>query len=251
MAQRLWLESPEMYERVIVVCRQLEARYHPVFLPKPAQLNAFYRTHYILHTFHLIDSTRPLSREQLTVLIRALPDDETKQIVSDVFQFESGRQVFVESLPNVNLLWKQWQQYSRQTNDLFSLPAKEYYEHKIKLSSRCIRLDSEWKWAEANEFAGQTTDRDLADNLNIEPAYYEVLLYYYPQQQFVREQLLDALNMLILDALDEPSTIHGITEAVIEQILEYQPQANPQELSDTIFSRIRHFLYHGVLEVAL
>lgn len=250
MAQRLWLESPELYERALTINRQLEATHHPISLLGPNHDSAFYRTQYILFTLGITNQPNALTNEQLTQLIASLPNAATQIVVQDVVDFEQNRAEFVALLPSLPKRWEHWWAYSRRINSLLSLPVHEYMNAPILPGQHCVRLSSEWNWAEANEFVGQTADRNLADNLIAEPSYFETLLYYYPHQQLVREQLLDILNILILDALEEPLSMSEVISVISEQILAHQPQTNLQELAETVVGRIRYFLYHGVLDVA-
>ncbi|ADB40420.1 DUF6734 family protein [Spirosoma linguale] len=244
MAQRLWLESPELYERVLTVCRELGATHHPISLPVSPQLTPFYRTGYIL------EQTQPqplpnLSATELATYVNALPVGPTKTVVQDVFQFESRRQAFITSLPDAATLRRHWQQYSRDTNNLLALPAEEYFQKQIRPGVCSSRIEAEWNWAEANEFASQTADRDLAHNLQTESSYYEIVLCVYLHQGLVREQVLDVLAMLILDAVEAPVCLGS----VCDQVLAHQSEVDKGALAETVLSRIRHFLYHGVLEV--
>lgn len=250
MAQRLWLEAPELYERVLTVCRELEATHHSVTqsVVIKQQSSMFYRTGYILGiinpSLHFGQST-----PEWTELINQFSEEQPKNVLADAFQYERYRQKFVESLPDPIVFKQHWEHYSEQANALLSLP-RDVFSHKvIRQSSYCYRIESEWNWAEVNEFAGQTADRDLAGNLQTEPAYYETLLYVYWHTGIIREQLLDALNILILDALEAPTSIASVMDTVGDQVLAYQSQVDRSQLADTILKRIQHFLYHGILEV--
>ncbi|GAB2565845.1 hypothetical protein [Spirosoma areae] len=110
-------------------------------------------------------------------------------------------------------------------------------------------LGRTWALRSQTPVLRQQAGRDLDHNLQTEPSYYETLLYIYPHQGLVREHLLDALNMLILDALEQSASIASVINAVCDQVLAYQSQMNNEELANTVMSRIRHFLYHGVLAV--
>ncbi|MFD2937752.1 DUF6734 family protein [Spirosoma flavum] len=252
LAQRLWLESPELYERVITVCRELAATHHYVETSEaPKQPRPFYRTLYALQTLGLIQSDSSIAVKDVAKLIENLPDGPHKDRLIDVWQYESSRQAYVQDLPEISANWQKWRYSSNQVNTLLAQPAATYRQAVVRRSDRCVRIESEWNWVEANEFAGQTADRGLYDNLQTEPAYFEVLLYYYPHQKLVREQLLDVLNILVLDTLEEPLSIEKLIESVAAQVLSYQLQANLAELSATLLGQIRHFLYHGILEPVL
>ncbi|MBD2705004.1 hypothetical protein IC229_30525 [Spirosoma sp. BT702] len=250
MAQRLWLESPKLYERVLTVCRQLEASHHAISQPAALQPvpSPFYRTEHLLNSLQAF-SLFNKSAEELEIFIDALPEGQLKVVVTDVFQYECRRQDFSRTLPEPAIFKSHWQHYSQQTNTFLGLPLEVFSRKSIRQSAYCFRIESEWNWAEANEFAGQTADRNLIDNLQTEPAYYETLLYVYPHAGIIREHLLDAINILILDALETTRSIDSVVDGICDQVTDHQSQVDHQQLRDTIINRIRHFLYHGVLEV--
>lgn len=249
LAQRLWLESPELYERVLTVCRELEATHHPISQPARQLLNPLYRTQYVLNAVLPI-SQLPLITNDLSAQIAALPDENAKAVLTDALQYEQRRQAFINALPDAATLMQDWQRWSLVTNTLLSLPYETYCQQTIRSGHYGQRIESEWNWAEVNEFASQQAGRDFAHNLQVPAAYYETMLYVYIHEDVVREQLLDALNMLILDTLDEPATIGSVMDRVCQQVLAYQPALDGQQLAHTLLGRIRHFLYHGVLVVS-
>ena len=249
MAQRLWLESPELHERVIAVCRTLEATHHPISLPDTSLPNPFYRTAYVLAKLGLCETDKQLTMYEINTLIAARQALPEGVVLADVFQYESRLLEFNQTLPTGQTLSKDWQTYSRQTNTLLALPPEQYRQKTIGQGPRCVRLDSSWDWAEVSEFAGQTANRDWADNLTAEPSYYETILYIFVHQGLVREHLLDVLNILILDVAETPVAMHTVVDSVVEQVCQHQPATNPAELAGVIIDRIRHFLYHGVLDV--
>ena len=249
VAQRLWLESPELYERVLTVCRELEATQHPVSLPDAPVASPFYRTQYVLSVVQpsAIPATEP---DVLLTQLNTLSDEAVRPVLLDAFQYEEQRQALIGALPGAATLMQDWQRWSATTNALLSLPVETYSQQIIQRSAYFQRIESEWNWAEVNEFAGQDASRDFAQNVQAPPAYYETILYVYMNVGVVREQLLDALNMLLIDALEEPATIASVIESVSEQVLPYQPTLDKVGLAQTILGRIRHFLYHGVLVVS-
>lgn len=251
MAQRLWLESPELYEQVITVCHQLEATHHPVSLPSPksTQLGLFYRTQQLLHSLQLCEAHQNLTQAQLTQLIATIPESDIKLVIEDAFLYEVERQEFAELVATRSDYWKAWKLYSLQANELPNLPVQAYYKTQLRQTSYCVRLDAGWDWAEVNEFSGQTADRALIANLVTKPSYYEILLHYYPHNQLIREQKLDVLQMLILDMIDKPTTIKELFNTAIKQVLLYQSKIDKPQLKRSILSCVQHFLYHGVLEV--
>ena len=249
MAQRLWLESPELYERVLTVCRELEATHHPVSLPDAPPASPFYRTQYVLGVVQP-SATPATTPHALLTQLNALSNEAIRPVLLDAFQYEQQVREFIAALPNTATLKQDWQRWSATTNALLSLPVEVYRQQRIQRSAYFQRIESEWNWAEVNEFAGQDASRDFAQNLQAAPAYYGTILYVYIHQGVVREQLLDALNILLIDALEEPATIASVIESVSEQVLPYQPTLDKAGLAQTILGRIRHFLYQGVLIVS-
>lgn len=248
LAQRLWLESPELYDQAQKVSRSLKSTHHPTVSPISTAPNPFYRTQYVLSSLRSFPRS-PLSFDDLSAEINAISDETPKAVLTDGFEYEQRRQAFIDALPDATALKHAWQAWSISANALLSLPFETYYQRVVRLGDYCQRIDSEWNWAEVNEFAGQNADRDFAANLRVAPAYFEAILSVYLHLGVVREQLLDAINILLFDALEEPAAIAVVIENVCEQVRQYQPSANPVELNATILGRIRHFLYQGVLVV--
>lgn len=225
MTQRLWLESPELYERCELVTRQLEATHHAVSLPVPTSLvfEGCYRT-------------------------ASLPQDTPQVIYDDVANYEQEKKEWVESLPPINALWERWQRYSKEANERLALTEPLLLAQTLQHSVLSKRLVSEWNWVETNEFAGQNKIPNYIENLQLSPAYYEVVLYIYLHQGVVKEQLLDAVGILLLDAFEVPRPFGEGLDDVWEQISAYQPQAEKNLLKETLMSRVRFYLYQGILE---
>ena len=217
MAQRLYIESPELYERCGVVAKKWEATPHVVLLPAP-------------QFGQDVQKREGLSQEK------------------DWREFRQEKQAFVAALPPEDQLLEEWKAYSKMVNETLALPKAVLLKQPIGHSKRSKRIGSEWNWAEINEFAGQDQNRNVLDNLDIAPAYFEVALYVYADQQTVKEHLLDALNMLLLDVFEESKPFGEGIEEVKNQVLEHQPSLNQDELKETLTSRTRFFLYHGLLE---
>lgn len=252
MAQRLWLESPELYERCERVARQLEATHHAVSMPQPSTLpDFFYRTKEVLQTV-ASDFILPTSSQDfistLGLYYESMPESTEKAVLNDVFQFETEKQDFIVDLPDETLFRKRWQKYSQKVNQTLSVEESSFVQRKVKQSNFCKRIWSEWNWAETNEFMNQKEFRNYSDNLKSKPSYYEVVLYIYLHQGTVKEHLLDAFNMLLLDIFEESMTMEQGIEWVLDEIKNFQPNANEVQIKATILERVRFFLYQGVLE---
>lgn len=220
MAQRLWIEAPELYERCRVVARQLEATNHVVSIP--IELSASYRS-------SLLSPNSP-------------PD-----VMNDIFDFEQQKKEFTTSLPSEAILWQLWQDHSVVINTKLSLPKSQLLQQYIGHSKLSKRIVSEWNWAEANEFLGQDKKPDYVANTTIDSTYFEVALYVYPHLLVIKEHLLDVINILILDTFEQPKSFEEGLETLWKEVFAYQPEAIEIEMKESIKSRISFFLYQGVL----
>lgn len=252
MAQRLWLESPELYERCEQVARQLEASHHAVSMPQQAVTPDFFgRTKEILQKvdsdFNLITSGKDFV-SVLSFYYESMPECGDKVVLNDVFQYEKERQDFIKDLTDDALFRNRWKEYSQKTNQVLSLTEPNYIQKRVQQSIFCKRISSEWNWAETNEFMDQKEVRNYSDNLKTEPSYYEIVLYVYLHQSTIKEHLLDALNILILDTFETPFAMESAIALILKDIQNFQSNMNISQLKATILERIRFFLYQGVLE---
>jgi hypothetical protein len=229
MAQRLYIESPALYERCEQVARQLEATHHAVSLPPAAERLVFegaYRT-------------------------AALPPTAPIELLEDVRQYEQEKQAWIEALPSTAALRTQWQVRGQSVDAFLSQSDIQIAPQPLQHSQYAKRLSSEWNWAEVNEFMGQNREVDWSANITLPAAYYEVLLYVYWQEGVVKEHLLDAVGMMLLDTFETAQPWTEGIEAVWRQIVQHQPQANEHAIKEVLASRLRFYLYQGVLEVKL
>ncbi|MFN4147026.1 MAG: DUF6734 family protein [Runella sp.] len=221
MAQRLYIEAPHLYERCLQVARQLEATRHPIALPPRLYYEGFYRS-------------------------ALLPLDTPAAVREDLALYEQEKQYWIDNLPPLPKLWEHWRGLSQQVNALLMLPEQEMRQQVIGQGRYCKRLVSEWNWVEANEFVGQT---DYAANATAPSGYYEVILYLYLHEGVVKEQKLDIVGILLLDTFEEAQPIEAGIEAVWQQIIPHQPTAQETSFKGYLLSRLRFYLYQGVLEI--
>lgn len=223
MAQRLYIEAPELYEQCERVTRELEATHHAVLLPEPLAYEGHWRS-------------------------AQLPAHTPTEVMVDIAQYEQEKQEWIAQLPPVAVLWERWRTYSVQVNALLSLLDKQLIQKPLQQSSYLKRLCSEWNWVEANEFWGQEQQPNYTANATLPAAYHEVVLYVYLHERVVKEQLLDIVGILLLDTFEEVQPLGIGIEAVWQQIKTHQPTANEREFKASLMSRVRFYLYQGVLE---
>ncbi len=126
-----------------------------------------------------------------------------------------------------------------------------YLAASIQPSPLCYRLESEWCWAEANEFGLQKQELNFEENLTRESSYYEVVLLPYLEQDTWKEYLLNPLEILLFDAITESTTIKKCLNVVSAQIIQHQPQIDVKEIEEQLLSRIRFFSYFGLLTIQI
>jgi hypothetical protein len=222
MAQRLYLESPELHARCERVARQLEATQHPISLPEHLTFEGNYRN-------ALLPANVPVAMRE------------------DITQYEQQKQEWIETLPPLAALRAHWQAHSQQTNAALSQPDEVLFQKTVQHHLFTKRLCSEWNWAEANELVGQEKASETVLNTTTEAAYYEVVLYVYLHQNIVKEQLLDTVGMLLLDTFEKPQPFGAGMEAVWQQIKSHQSNAHEAQTKQLLTSRLRFFLYQGAL----
>jgi hypothetical protein len=166
------------------------------------------------------------------------------QQLNDVFGYEKAIKQNAELVSKIN-----WKVYSTAVNYLLSRPKEEYLSTKVKQSEFCFRIISEWDWSEINEFLGQGTHKNLLDNLEIEPTYFEVVLYHYKHLNIIREHLLDAWNIMILDESEQEISINALIANIWNQVCAYQVISQKEVIEQLLLERIKFFLYQGILKI--
>jgi len=227
IAQRLFIENPTLYYKCIEVRKSLEATH--CFIER----KDYERTLCMANAIGL----------EMSNIENDIGNNQNQQL-NDVFAYEKAIKQKTELLPKIN-----WEAYSKASNNLLSLPKEKYLSAKIKQSEYCFRIVSEWDWSEINEFLGQDKEKQILQNLEEDPSYFEVILYHYKQLGIIREHLLDAWSMMILDEAENTLTINEIMANIWTQVSDYQPVSEKYNLERLLLERIKFFLYQGILEV--
>jgi hypothetical protein len=227
IAQRLFIENPTLYYQCIEVRKSLEATH--CFIER----KDYERTLCVANAIGL----------EMSNIENDIGNNKNQQL-NDVFAYEKAIKQKTELLPKIN-----WEAYSKASNNLLSLPKEKYLSAKIKQSEYCFRIVSEWDWSEINEFLGQDKEKQILQNLEEDPSYFEVILYHYKQLGIIREHLLDAWSMMILDEAENTLTINEIMANIWTQVSDYQPVSEKYNLERLLLERIKFFLYQGIIEV--
>jgi hypothetical protein len=226
MAQRLFIEDTELYYRCVKVSKSLEATHH--FIDKKTYERTF------------------LVADTIGLTIKNIENDvktNQKQQLNDVFDYENTKSKSIKYLKKIN-----WDVYSNVVNKVLSQPKENYLRAKIKQSEFCFRIVSEWDWSENNEFSGQGANKNLLANLETDPAYFEVVLYHYKHLDIIREHLLDAWSITILDESEYKISINELVSTIWTQVSIYQPISEKENIEKMLIERIKLFLYQGILQ---
>jgi len=253
MAQRLYIESPELYERIIKVSHELEATKVSMFMGNETKTleTFFYRTDSINQHLGLNLNLQIASLGLLTEQINTLPENLQNVILKDVFQFELEKYQFIQSLPFADDYAQYRKQQSLKVNEILSKSDEEILLSSVTFGEYVTQIESEWKWAEISEFTGQDSAVDYRLNLQQEPSYFQVILFCYPVSMTVKEQLSDTFTLMIIDTLQQIEnntlTIQEIMESVSQEIYSLNQTNSMEELKANILTKIRYLLYQGVL----
>lgn len=242
LAQRLWLEAPDLYDRCRRITRLAVGSKHFVQLP---DTDISLKTDSSLSTTKDDNFTSKVFSVEIGIDIK-----RQETLLQDANNFEQGKKEFLGSLPNAETIWTNWRGNSMQVNETLSLPPYQYEKLSVQYGSYCTRINTEWNWAERSEFAEQKGMNDLNANRTKDPAYYETLFYVAPHLETVREQILDGLSILLLDNVEEAKSYAELVDSTISLILQHQPQADSSVLENRVEDRLRYFLYLGVLRFA-
>lgn len=255
MAQRLYVESPELYERIIKVSNELEATKISMFMGNETQTleTFFYRTNLINQCIGLNLNLQFNSLDLLTEQIDSLPEHPQSVILKDAFQYELEKYQFIKNLPIVDDYVQYRKQQSLKVNQILSKSDKEILLSSVTFGEYVTQIESEWKWAEINEFTGQDSAVDYTLNLEQEPSYFQVVLFCYPVSMTVKEQLSDTFTIMIIDVLQQIEsntlTVQEIMENISEVIYSLNQTNTLEELKANILTKIRYLLYQGILVV--
>lgn len=253
MAQRLYIENPELYERIIEVSNELESTKVSTFVEnEPKTLGIFfYRTDLINQHIGLNLNLQITSIDSLTEQIKALPESPQNAILRDTFQYELEKYQFIQSLPSVYDYVQYRKLQSLTVNEILSKSDEEILLSSVTFGEYVALVESEWKWAEINEFTGQDSAVDYTLSLQQEPSYFQVVLFCYPVSMTVKEQLSDTFTIMIIDTLQQIEnntlTIQEVLENVSQEIYLHNQTICLEELKANILTKIRYLLYQGVL----
>jgi hypothetical protein len=261
LAQRLYIESPELYERIIKVAHKLDSKNYSFTQYSVSTTsvpdNFFYRTFsmaqalgFALHATNVMEDFITSINESIALL----PANEGSARLKDVWQYELEKYLFISTIPTA----EQYQQYRKEqsliTNNKLNSSLSEILQQPISFGKYFSSIESRWKWVENNEFTAQNEKGeytfDYLTNLSAQPSYFIVLLLIYPEQMHVKEHLLSPLNIFILNTLLESTQSFKIEEVinrVIDDIKHYDSSINREKYSEEIFSQLRYWLYQGVL----
>ncbi len=239
LLQRLFIESDELYERVVVVHRKLSVKQYQVI-----NLSSNF-----LRTRQIFDKFERLKTMHDTLFVDAIREKlNINPVLADVFSFEERKNDYCKSIDNV--IFKQnWFRNSLMANKVLGLHEKEQLVVEIKYNSNCCRIDTLWNWAESNEFNEKSKMTSYTQNLKKEAFYYEVLIYYFPSQNIFKEHLLDATNILILDNCEKKISINLLINNILSQLIVFQPNIDKILTKTIIWNRIKHFMYMNVIEI--
>lgn len=244
LAQRLWLEAPQLHERCQkAVRRASQSRVY--FSQYPP--DGFARTREALRLVMSLSEAATLDSERAS--LDSLTTESGNDCLLDAYEYEKARMEFEKLLPDPTTLLDQWRESLARVNSMLLSGRAYYQETTLEFGPNCMRHGSSWNWAEAGEFRGLSEAGSFVENQKRAPAYYETLFYYAPHLGRVREQPLDVLSILLLDEVEEGGTWESIVSQTILAILEYQPQVDRPELSARIEERLRYFLYLGILKI--
>jgi hypothetical protein len=244
LAQRLWLEAPQLHERCQKAARRA-SQSRVYFSQDPP--DDFARTREALKQVTSLPEATTLDSEQAN--LDSLATESGNDCLLDAYEYEKARMEFEKQLPDHMTMLDQWKESSARVNDLLLSGLVCYQETTLEFGPGCMRHGSSWNWAEAGEFRALSEAGSFVENQKLAPAYYETLFYYTPHLGRVREQPLDVLSILLLDEIEEGGSWEYIVRQTIQTIAEHQPNIDTQELSARVEERLRYFLYLGILKI--
>ncbi|MDZ7896625.1 MAG: DUF6734 family protein [Arcicella sp.] len=246
MAQRLYIESPELYERVVKVANELESTKVSMYVAGEG-FSTFYRSALIAKELGFVFS----EEETLSDLVAKLPESPQNNVLKDVVQYETEKSQFINNLPPIEVYATYRKQQSLKVNTVLAKSIEEVLSTPITFGEHVTLIESEWMWAEKNEFAGQDKTVDYLLNLQQEAYYYQVVLFCYPVSATIKEQLSDTITILIIDAMQQVEhkqmLVQTVVENVASEIYSLNQSRSIEELSATILDKVRYLLYQGVL----
>jgi hypothetical protein len=285
LAQRLKIDYPEMYFRILETIHQLAPdTLYPInsleeqklfsdhYLKKEVEFfdklpsfyqqnftnsraeTFFYRTFYLWQNY--IGQSLP-TEDKVTILadclnesIEHLAEGKEKELLEDIAGFEWEKYEFLLGLPSTQLLMTHLYHQSLQINNLLKEEQSVFLASQIGLSPFTCLIESRWNWAETNEFTLQKNSIDYPAHIHLPASFFQVVILLCPESGMVQEQLLDGMGILLLEAVrEEHGLVNHVIETVLGQLELHLEDKTREEMEEVIFSRITYFLYHGVLEV--
>ena len=242
VAQRLYIESPALYERVVKVANELKATKVSMYVADEKPSN-FYRTELIAKQLGITFSEDKVLAE--------LTESHENNVLKDAFQYETEKLEFIKGLPSMEVYSAYRKQQSLSVNTVLSKSIEEVLNTTITFGEHVSLIESEWMWAEQNEFTGQDKTVDYLLNLQQEAAYFQVVLFGYPVSASIKEQLSDTITILIIDALQQVENnqllMQEVVDNVVNEIYTLNQSRSIEELSVAVLDKIRYLLYQGVL----
>jgi hypothetical protein len=246
VAQRLWIEEPNLYERCVHAAEKLAS---VKFYYSATSKDHFSRTtdacKYLLKRF---DKKNGLDDNgSFEYVLDAIEGPERKARLLDLFQFERAKMEFVQALPLHDTIESDWKVASRRVNEVLSLPSSEYECRTLLPQENSLRIASYWSWAEQTELSKDAIANDFSMNERVEEAYFETLIYYTTNTRRVREMSLDTINILLLDDVTGNKTYKEIMNNVMLIIRTANSQLSEEAITEMLGRRLKFFLYMGII----
>ncbi|GAB4111816.1 MAG: hypothetical protein OHK0057_37490 [Thermoflexibacter sp.] len=255
MAQRLHIDYPEMYQKVLDTIKDLTPKTSIIVDKSIKNEDLFYRTKFVLESWVGLEVAQENGEslmdfiDRIDALIEELPESTAKNLIQEVASFEFEKYDFLISLPPTEELKTYFKAESIKANQAMSLPLEVLLSQEITLSPFAKFIETEWNWVEANEFAMQKHGIDYLSNLKKESAYYKVALIICIEQDIVREQLLDMVNILLFETLEGRQKIETVIKNVFNQITNHLSDKTEAEINQILLGKISYFLYHHILQL--
>jgi len=269
LAQRLWLENPDLYHRSIEIAHELEQKkgtknVFAVSFQAEQSISSntndnpnilFYRTSLLLNQYGInINQVLKNSKEDAEKMEISIKDALSQvsnlnhhEVILDAFEFELSKGQFIGNLPSIYELTTYHNQHLRKLNEFLKMSINLWNKLFVRKAKYYHIIESGWNWVENNEFHRNSNLNVYLDNLNMEISYYGVILYLYLDQKVIKEHLLDTLSILILDSIDGKVVIETLSESIIAIFEQHNSTYTPNELNLMIQNRLISLLYKGAL----
>ena len=252
VAKTLYYENQDLYFKCIEISELYQSR-EKIFINKPKRSEIekneeisiyFYRTKMISE---IINENIPLNFTSINSLIKSIEwakiliNSRLINILSDVFYFEYMRYEFVISLNKLGIK----NVYNHLIESKEKMDSFRFIDYKLALSNNIKLIISKWLWVQRNEF-DSTRNNGFEENILQDPGYFQSIIYYYPEQQKIKEQQLDSINSGIIDYATQDISIGEI----IKQLKKAMLYEKGITVTETVLeSRIRFLVYQGVFHL--